>query len=123
MRYARLYAGADGVSRFEDATLELEPDGASEAPELVSPDLPVAQLRFLQLPPGWYQEQRPARSRRYLLVLAGVVDIEAGDGQVRRLGPGGVVLVEDTTGAGHRARVIGAGPATIAVAELPRDVL
>jgi hypothetical protein len=85
--------------------------------ELVSAGQPVGTLRYLQLPPGWFQDQRPARDRRWLLVLTGVLDIEASDGEVRRFGPGSILLVEDTHGNGHRARVVG-GPAQIAIAPL-----
>lgn len=119
MRYTRLYSDPGGDSRFEDAVLGMELDGSGPGlAEMVSGDQPVGTLRFLQLPPGWFQEQRPAPDRRWLLVLAGVIDIEAGDGEVRRFGPGSALLVEDTSGNGHRSRVIGGGPAQIAIAPL-----
>jgi hypothetical protein len=118
MRYTRLYVDANGDSRFEDGRLPMsEDDSGPGVAELVSGDQPVGTLRFLRLPPGWFQEQRPARDRRWLLVLSGVLDVEASDGEVRRFGPGGVLMVEDTSGKGHRGRVVG-GPAEIAIAPL-----
>ena len=118
MRYTHLYADANGHSRFEDARLPMDEDASGPGvAELVSGDQAVAGLRFLTLPPGWFQEQQPANNRRWLLVLGGVLDVEASDGEVRRFGPGSVLLVEDTSGLGHRGRVVG-GPAEIAIAPL-----
>jgi hypothetical protein len=39
--------------------------------------------------------------------LDGEVDADVSDGEVRRFGPGSVVLVEDTIGAGHVTRPVG----------------
>jgi hypothetical protein len=113
MRFIRLTTGPDGLSRFEDAELDLKRSGERglEASDLLA----AGSLRFLQLPPGWFQDQQPIESRQYHLVLAGVLDIEAGDGDVRRLGPGSVLLLEDTKSTGHRARVVGMGPVVVAV--------
>jgi hypothetical protein len=33
--------------------------------------------------------------------------VQTSNGEVRRFGPGDVVLLEDTTGKGHRSRVVG----------------
>jgi len=118
MRYTHLYVDDNGDSRFADERLPMDTDeSVPGVVELLTGDQPVSGLRFLQLPPGWYQDQRPARNRRWLLVLSGVLDVEASDGEVRRFGPGSVLLVEDTLGKGHRGRVIG-GPAEIAIAPL-----
>ena len=122
MRYTHLYVDENGDSRFEDALLEMESDeSAPGVLELVSADQPVGTLRFLQLPPGWFQEQRPAHNHRWLCVLSGVMDVETSDGEVRRFGPGSVLLVEDTSGYGHRGRVVGSGPAEIVIAPLADD--
>jgi hypothetical protein len=121
VRYTHLYVDANGDSRFADARLPMDEDTSGPGvAELVSGDQAVGTLRFLQLPPGWFQEQRPARNRRWLLVLSGVLDVEASDGEVRRFGPGSVLLVEDTHGHGHRGRVVG-GPAEIVIAPLADD--
>ena len=54
-----------------------------------------------------------------MLYLAGEIEVEASDGEVRRFGPGSVTLVEDTTGKGHRSRVVGDTTALLAVVQLP----
>jgi|TARA_B100001013_G_scaffold189790_1_gene114499 hypothetical protein len=45
--------------------------------------------------------------RRQLVVnLTGSVDITVGDGTVRRLGPGEILLAEDTSGRGHKSAAV-----------------
>jgi len=43
-------------------------------------------------------------------MLEGKVDIEIGDGTVRRFGPGDILLAEDTTGRGHISRAVAGEP-------------
>jgi hypothetical protein len=38
------------------------------------------------------------------------VDIEIGDGTVRRLGPGDILIAEDVSGQGHVTREVGREP-------------
>ncbi|MCH8107915.1 MAG: hypothetical protein IIB30_06125 [Chloroflexi bacterium] len=42
------------------------------------------------------------------------MDIETGDGAVRRFGPGDVMLVEDLTGTGHLTKFVGNEPCLFA---------
>jgi uncharacterized cupin superfamily protein len=42
-------------------------------------------------------------------MLQGQVEVRASDGQTRRLSPGGLMLLEETTGKGHATRVVGDG--------------
>jgi hypothetical protein len=50
-----------------------------------------------------------------------VVEIECGDGDKRRFGPGDVYLADDLTGEGHRHREI-SGPLCHAWVFLPADM-
>ncbi|MFQ6025990.1 MAG: hypothetical protein ACE5Q6_00590 [Dehalococcoidia bacterium] len=42
-----------------------------------------------------------------IIVTAGQHEFETSDGDTRIIGPGSIVLCEDTTGKGHRARDLG----------------
>lgn len=53
-----------------------------------------------------------APRRQFVINLTGSVDIEVGDGTVRRLGPGEILLAEDTTGQGHISRAVDGQPRT-----------
>ena len=43
--------------------------------------------------------------RQLNVFLSGETEVETGDGVKRTFGPGDVVLLEDTTGLGHRGKV------------------
>ena len=50
----------------------------------------------------------PAPARLLLIGLDAAVEITAGP-ETRRFGPGDVLLIEDTTGAGHLTRIVADG--------------
>jgi uncharacterized cupin superfamily protein len=43
----------------------------------------------------------------FLIVLQGVTQVTASDGQVRRFGPGSMLLMDDPKGKGHITEVVG----------------
>ena len=120
MKYTRVYADAEGESHLEDVEVELKPtDFAPPAPPLnLSPFTPAKRFGFLHASPGWSGDWHPAPKRQICFYLAGEVEGEASDGEVRRFGPGDVVLLEDTVGKGHRSRVVGNQEAVMAVVQL-----
>jgi hypothetical protein len=107
MRYLRLYAGVDGESHFEDTDVALAPvEFIPGRPRVdLSPPSAATGTAFIRLPAGWDSGGRynPPR-RNFFVTLSGELEIEASDGQVRQLGPGAVLLAEDTTGKGHVTR-------------------
>jgi len=52
-----------------------------------------------------FQDWHPAPRRQLVCVLSGELEIEASDGQTRKLRAGGTMLVEDTSGRGHITRI------------------
>jgi hypothetical protein len=86
--------------------VELNLRGHMEVSELQ----PVNGMIFRRVPPTHRSNYHPAPRRQYVVTLAGQVEIETGDGTVRRFGPGDVMLADDTTGHGHITRVIGGQP-------------
>jgi hypothetical protein len=110
--YLRLYADADGVSHFEDVRLEpvARPDEPGGGRGERAAPIPVSELVFRRVvDDGEPARAHPAPRRQFVIQLAGEVEVEASDGEVRRLGPGGIVLVEDLDGAGHVTRPVGDG--------------
>ncbi len=105
MRYFRIYADADGETHFEDLDVALSPaPGGSELSALY----PASGVIFRRSPPGQVLDWHPAPRRQFVVTLAGEAEVEASDGEVRRIGPGTVMLAEDTTGKGHITRGVGA---------------
>jgi hypothetical protein len=120
MQYLRLFADASGESHFADVEVPLTlTDFAPPAPPLnLSPFLPAARSGFLGAPAGWSGDYHPTPRRQFIFVLRGIFEGTASDGGVRRLGPGSVLLMEDTTGKGHATRIIGDEDALAAVVQL-----
>ena len=62
---------------------------------------------FSQFPAGWVGDWHPAPRLQFFIQLSGELEVEVGDGEVRRFSAGCVVLLEDTSGKGHITRVVG----------------
>lgn len=56
---------------------------------------------------GYFIDWHPAPRRQYIITLRGNVEIGLGDGTVYTLGPGDMMLAEDTTGQGHTTKAVG----------------
>ena len=104
----RVYSGEDGQSHFEDLPLPTGPEGRS-------PWQAATGISFHQHKPGWSMDWHNAPRRQYVIILAGEVEYGVGDGTVRRMGPGDVLLAEDLPGRGHTARDV-AGEMRVSVA-------
>jgi hypothetical protein len=106
MKITRLYTGADNESHFEEKEVEFKFSGDTE----VSATEPAAGIMFRRAPITHLSDFHPAPRRQYVITLSGQVEIETGDGTVKRFGPGDVMLADDTTGHGHITRVVGNQP-------------
>jgi quercetin dioxygenase-like cupin family protein len=107
MAIIRIHAGPDGQSHFEEIEPRWEPLGdRSERAELI-PGSGIVMRRFEATRTNpWHH----APGRYAVFTLSGAVDIEIGDGTVRRLGPGDILIAEDRTGQGHATREVGPAP-------------
>jgi hypothetical protein len=106
MKVVRLYTGADNESHFEEIDIELNLHGHMEVSELQ----PAHGILFRRAPATHLSNFHNAPRRQYVITLAGHVEIEVGDGTIRRFGPGDVMLADDATGHGHITRVVGGEP-------------
>ncbi|HET8629193.1 MAG TPA: hypothetical protein VFL91_17370 [Thermomicrobiales bacterium] len=105
MRYFRIYAGPDGESHFADVEVALSGSpGGSDLSALI----PATGVIFRRSPAGQFLDWHPAPRRQFVVTLAGEAEVEASDGEVRHVGPGTVMLAEDTAGKGHITRGVGA---------------
>ncbi len=104
MAIIRLYTGADQRSHFEEIEPHFEPRGdRSEFAELV----PGSGILVRRFEPNRTNPWHHAPGRYAVFSLSGAVDIEVGDGTVRRIGPGDILIAEDLTGQGHETREVG----------------
>jgi hypothetical protein len=112
LRYPRVYTAGDGATHFEDIEVAMAPAVYVPGIPLVDVALPhaVQALTFSRLVAGYSSDWHPAPRRQFVLTLAGAMELTVSDGEARCFGPGSVFLVEDTTGAGHQTRAVGAEP-------------
>jgi hypothetical protein len=107
----RIYSGADGRSHLEAVPLPMQPFVDTEGAHGEStPWQRVQGCTFRVASPGYVLSWHCAPRRQYSITLSGAAEVEVGDGTVRRLGPGDVLLAEDLTGQGHITRVVGEQP-------------
>ena len=104
MRYLRIYSEGDGASRFEDVELEGTMTHIVDGlpPLLVSGPFACSGVTFVEPPKdavNW--EVHVAPRKQWLIVISGRVAITTTDGKRREVGPGEVILAEDTAGRGH----------------------
>lgn len=120
MKYVRLYADNSGESHFEDIEEELSLiEFAPPAPPVfVSDAREVKRVLFLCIPQGWFGDWHPVPKRQYFILLSGTIEIRVSDGELRTFPPGSVIFGEDTSGKGHKTRVIGTVDAQVAIFQI-----
>ena len=104
LRYFRIYADEQGESHFEDIDVPVEKSASGSD---LSALIPATGVIFRRSPADQYIDWHPAPRRQFVVTLSGEAEIEASDGEVRRIGPGTVMLADDTTGKGHITRGTG----------------
>lgn len=103
MKVLRVYSGDDGESHFEDVEIPLKDLGhIGKLSKLQGATGIVFRTTEGDYEFGWHCAPR----RQYVINLDAAVELEVGDGTVRRLEPGSVLLAEDLTGRGHISRAV-----------------
>jgi hypothetical protein len=105
MRIHNLYTDASGESHFRDIQVEWVEETRADK---LSRRFPATGIIFRQVPPTYDLDWHPAPRRQYIINLDAGVQITASNGGSRVIGAGEVILVEDTTGKGHRSRAVDA---------------
>lgn len=109
MKVTRIYTGADGESHFADVEIEMNDVGLGG---LLSKPVPASSVIFREVAGDYALDFHTAPRRQYVVNLTGAVEIETGLGEKRVLGPGEILLAEDTTGRGHISRAVAGAPRT-----------
>nr|WP_067063507.1 hypothetical protein [Mucilaginibacter sp. L294] len=98
-KVTRVYADSDGESRFDEVFYPLSDAGLIGR---LSQNVDVKKLQFRKVPAG-YNDLHNAPQRQYVVLLDSGVEIETSTGEKRSFQPGEILLMEDTTGKGHRS--------------------
>ena len=109
MNVTRISTGFDGQSHFDDIVVDLADLGPMG---LISETIPSSGVQFREVSGEYHLDFHRAPRRQYVVNLTGAVEIEVGDGTKRIMGPGTILLAEDTTGQGHISRNVNGEPRT-----------
>lgn len=109
LTYTHLYSDAKGVSHFKTEQLDFKPlAGPNASQSLTAHVLSGAQgATLLRLRQGSAEDWHIAPRTQYLIAVQGESEVTTGDGKTLRVKPGDVVLMDDTTGRGHKTAAVG----------------
>ena len=97
----RVYADAKGDSHFEDIQVPLNDMGIVGK---LSDPVPARSLIFREVLPTYDWGFHHAPQRQYIVLLDGEIEIETSLGDRRTFRQGEILLMEDTTGKGHKTK-------------------
>jgi len=103
VKVTRIYTGADGKTKVEEFEIPLKPRDAGSD---LSASIAVTGLQVRRTTPEYFLDWHPAPRRQLVVTLSGESEIELEGGRKVRLGPGHILLAEDTTGQGHISRAV-----------------
>lgn len=106
LTYTHVYADSAGISHFREESFDFRSSRPGGPLSHALGTGPGAML--LRLKPGAVEDWHNAPRAWYLIVLQGMSEVTASDGEKRRFGPGSIVLLDDVTGKGHQTRTVGA---------------
>jgi uncharacterized protein YhdP len=104
MKVTSLYTGADGKTKVEEYEVPLSPQGRGTD---LSTTVAVKSLQFRRTNQDYALDWHTAPARQFVITLSGKSEVELEGGRKITLGPGNILLAEDTTGQGHISRAIG----------------
>lgn len=97
----RIYADAAGESHFEEMKIPLDDRGDIG---FLSDAQKAGTVIFRKVAGTYDYDFHNAPARQYILLMDGEIEIETSLGDKKIFRPGEVLLVEDTSGKGHRTR-------------------
>jgi quercetin dioxygenase-like cupin family protein len=93
-----LYTGPDGHSYFQTGNVSEAVITRAES------------IRFQESPPGSVYDWHPAPTMQFVINLKGTLEFTTFKGEVFVLRPGEVLIAQDTTGTGHKWRLLDNDP-------------
>src|SRR4051812_20738046 len=97
----KVYSDNNGNTHFEDIEVALFEAGTIGK---LSYKIPAKEIIFREVESGYDWDFHTAPEKQYIILLEGEIEIETSLGDKRTFKTGEVLLVEDTTGKGHKTR-------------------
>jgi hypothetical protein len=123
VQYVEIFADDKGISHFREVEIALN-RGEVAPPALpadISPFRAATEVGFISIPSGWAGGWHQPPTDGYIFVLSGEVQIEVGDGEIRRFPQGSIWLHKDRNGPGHNSSVISSEDAKLAMVKFPEE--
>lgn len=103
IRCVRIWTAEDGDSSFEEGTIDLS---GGERGDVLSSVVDSASISFRETKSGgsfaWHNDPIP----QFVITLSGTLEFETRRGDRFTIHPGDILLAQDTTGSGHRWRLV-----------------
>jgi hypothetical protein len=96
-----VYSDTNGESHFKDIEIPLTDSGSVGG---LSEPFPAKSLIFREVSPSYDWDFHCAPQRQYIVLLDGEIEIETSSGEKRVFRQGEILLMEDTTGKGHKTK-------------------
>lgn len=119
IRLIRISTGDDGQSHFSSGDISWHEIKAINA---ISASETVATISFEETEGGGSLDWHNAPQRQYVITLSGTLEFENRAGEKQIVAPGDILLAEDTTGGGHRWRLVDDRPWRRVYVTLPKGV-
>jgi quercetin dioxygenase-like cupin family protein len=103
IRLIRLFTGDDGQPHFHVGEIEWN---EATALNTISRSGPAHTITFEETAAGASLDWHNAPHRQYVITLSGRLEFETRSGKKQTIEPGDILLAEDTSGGGHRWRLI-----------------
>lgn len=103
MLVTRLYADSNGESHFDNIEYPLHDQGDIG---FLSDRLQAEAVIFRETGTNYDYNFHTAPSRQFVVLLDGKIEIETSLGEKRQFNGGEILLLEDTTGNGHKTRTL-----------------
>ncbi len=97
----RIYSDEKGDSHFEEISVPLKENGMVGR---LSDAVAAKEVIFREVEPTYDWDFHTAPQKQYIILLDGEIEIETSLHQKRKFSGGDVLLVEDTTGKGHKTK-------------------
>jgi hypothetical protein len=97
----RIYSDSEGHSHFEEIEFPLKSGGLVG---MLSEAIEVKNIIFREVEPTYDWDLHTAPQRQFIVLLDGQIEIETSLAEKRTFKGGDILLVEDTSGKGHKTR-------------------
>ena len=97
----RVYSDNNGDSHFEVMNIPLEEAGSIGR---LSQEMPAKGIVFREVDADYDYNFHTAPQKQYVILLDGEIEIETSLGDKKTFKAGEILLVEDTTGKGHKTK-------------------